>query len=160
MCMDKSKPMLAWVSAVHNHAYHISTTGYMLHDTHVILVLMQGLPESYSHLAIALNATPAEKLTLNYTIDRLLSEEAWQETPYVTQREINSALSATQNKGKLGQNVTCFTCSEKGHYAAGYLQGRLLVDLIWRNMPPVLLSLMALKSPSNFHLDNASAEGK
>jgi hypothetical protein len=102
MRMDKLKPMLAWVSAVHNHAYHISTTGYTLHNTHVILVLMQGLPESYSHLTIALDATPAENLTLDYTIDHLLNEEARQETLYVTQREINSALSATQNKGKLG----------------------------------------------------------
>jgi hypothetical protein len=94
--------------------------------THIIFVLTQGLPESYSHIATALNATPAKNLTLNYTIDHLLNEEAQQQTPYATRREINSTLSTTQNKGKLGWNVTCFTCSEKGHYAAGCLQGRAM----------------------------------
>ena len=68
--------MLAWVSAVCNHTYHILTTRYTLHNTHIVLVLTQGLPELYSHIAIALNTTPAENLILDYTINHLLNEEA------------------------------------------------------------------------------------
>ena len=48
--MDELKPMLVWVFAVCNYAYCILTTRYMLHDTHIILVLTQGLPELYSHI--------------------------------------------------------------------------------------------------------------
>ena len=69
MHMDQSKPMLAWIGAVWNTTYHILATGYILHDTHVILVLMQGLPSSYKHVAIALDATPVANLTLDFMID-------------------------------------------------------------------------------------------
>ena len=75
-CDDQ--PMVSWISDVKNAAFQLEATGVTIIDEDVILALTEGLPESYSTFIVALDSIPADDLTLDIIITRLLNEEVCQ----------------------------------------------------------------------------------
>ena len=114
--------MSGWTSSVKNATFHLENASVSLIDEDVILVLTEGLPETYSSLIIALGSIPPNDLTLANVITRLLNEEIQQDPVTSTKLEqepcVNSALQvATAPKGRKRcvEDITCFNCEGKGH---------------------------------------------
>jgi gag-polypeptide of LTR copia-type/Zinc knuckle len=117
MVKDDEQTMSSWVADVRELAHRIKQTGFELQDEHVILVLTQGLDESYHPLIIVLDSALPEELTMDSVITRLINEESRRS---VKVAEFGaSALTAYDKgkQGKQGKNVMCFNCGKKGHYA-------------------------------------------
>ena len=117
------QPMSQWISEVRSLAFRLRGIGVSVEDEDVILVLTMGLPVSFDHFVIALDATDPSMLTLEDVISRLLNEESRQEYVAPEATENPTALSAhypTRSKPSPSNlaHITCFTCGNKGHYQA------------------------------------------
>jgi gag-polypeptide of LTR copia-type/Zinc knuckle len=112
------QPMVSWISAVKNAAFQLEAAGVTIIDEDVILALTEGLPESYSTLIVALDSIPADDLTLDIVITRLLNEEVRQVQAAKSESErMEGALAAIAKKKKTPiAEITCYNCDGKGHY--------------------------------------------
>ncbi|KAH9912942.1 uncharacterized protein B0H18DRAFT_850622, partial [Fomitopsis serialis] len=72
--MKMTSSMQAWIAAVASAAFRLEAAEVTVTDEDQILVLMNGLPDSYVSFAISLDATPPDDLTLDYAIVRLINE--------------------------------------------------------------------------------------
>jgi hypothetical protein len=125
MRMQAGQRMASWIGDVRNAAFLLSRTHVAVDDEDIILVLTMGLPAVYNPFVIALDATDAAALTLDYVITRLLNEETRilglglaPKIPAATSRQpANEAMAATESTGRRPLAlITCFSCGNKGHY--------------------------------------------
>lgn len=134
--MEKSSdtPISRWIADVRRAAFMLEEIGASMDDEDIIIVLANGLPNSYEHFVITLDSTPPADLTLNYVITRLLNEEARQlqtvPTVPTSAADDASALAAaaarqsSYSRTSLDsprprtplERITCFRCGQKGHY--------------------------------------------
>ncbi|KAH9840579.1 uncharacterized protein C8Q71DRAFT_702070 [Rhodofomes roseus] len=72
--MKMSGTMQSWIADVATAAFRLEAAGVVVTDEDQILVLMNGLPDSYEGFTISLDSTSPSELTLDYTIIRLINE--------------------------------------------------------------------------------------
>ena len=121
--------MSAWVGRVKATSHQLEDIGVDISDEDTILALTMGLNKSYDSFIISLDTTPAEQLTLEYVISRMLNEEvrhdnvqahglvmkAKEESKVrVKKEEENVALAATHGDG----SAVCWRCGKPGHLKA------------------------------------------
>ena len=106
--------MSAWVASVRQAAHQLRYIGADITDEDITLVLLNGLPLTYEQLAVALDSTPPDDLTLEYVVTRLLNEESRQNATLASSS--NTALAAATKLRTPLARITCFKCGQKGHY--------------------------------------------
>jgi hypothetical protein len=113
-------PMQNFISEARRLAQQLADIGVSIYDEDIILVLTGGLPDSYEHFVISLDATPSAQLTLDYVITRLLNEETRQIGTTAEKRSDEAFAAAAQtypNKRRRDlSQITCFNCGKKGHF--------------------------------------------
>ncbi|EJF59477.1 hypothetical protein DICSQDRAFT_65085, partial [Dichomitus squalens LYAD-421 SS1] len=70
--------MTSWIADVRRAAFRLEEIDASISDEDRILVLTNGLPDSYSQLVVNLDSTLPSELTIDYVITRLLNEESRQ----------------------------------------------------------------------------------
>jgi hypothetical protein len=115
-----NQSMKSFIADARQLKHQLGDIGVIVSDEQMILVLTGGLPPSYDHLVVSLDATPEDDLTVEYVINCLLNEETHQENPSAVKKRENVAFSAIPAKrGKRPvSEITCYCCNEKGHYIA------------------------------------------
>jgi hypothetical protein len=120
----EGQSMQAWIGDIQALAFRMSQANICVTDQDRILALTMGLPSSYDAVIINFDSTPADQLTLNNVIVRLLNEESRQASQLEPneKRVENTALAVTSPKPKPAvktsnsADITCFFCDGKGHY--------------------------------------------
>ena len=116
MVKNEDQSMASWISDVRRAAFLLEEIGGRIDEEDTILVLTNGLPSEFDPFVINLDSTPADDLSLDYIVQRLLNEES---------RQLGSNVSLvnmvkTPKKGKKAptplDKITCFKCQQKGHY--------------------------------------------
>ena len=122
MAKRSDQPMTAWIADVRRAAFRLEEIGAPVSEEDRILVLTNGLPDSYSQLIVTLDSTPPGDLTLENVITRLLNEEARQVVSTPRPAPASRAAipdvaftAATKIRTPI-ERITCFKCSKKGHY--------------------------------------------
>ena len=110
--------MNAWLGRVKKLAFRLERSGITVTEEDKILALTNGLPEVYDPLIVALDATPATELTLEYVSNRLINEEVRIEEKVEVEKE-TALLAKGRGKGtSLSPSVQrweCWGCGEYGH---------------------------------------------
>ena len=77
-----------------------------------------GLPMEYEAVIINFDSTPADALTFDHVIVRLLNEETRQNSGDGKASRIEVAMSARtfRSTRRPLSEITCFHCQKKGHY--------------------------------------------
>ena len=116
--MKKMTPekMAAWIGDVKAQAFEMEAAGVDLTDLDIILAITMGLPSSYDSLIISLDDTPADQLTLDYVIGRLLNEETRQLSRPSRAAAEDAASPVLVARSVDAERVTCHFCNKKGHY--------------------------------------------
>jgi hypothetical protein len=112
-------PMEKWIADVRQAAHRLRQNEADINDHWIILVLTNGLTPDYNETVQSLDGVPAESLTLDYVIGRLLNAGAIrkaQETPYSHPSD-EAALAAVSSRlrGKDVTQVKCYNCGGLGH---------------------------------------------
>ena len=89
-------PLEPQLNTVRHKAYILKTLNHELSDALIAIALIISLPESYSTLCTILMATPEDKLTTDYVVTQVLTEERSRQNPSASQ----VALLARTGKGK------------------------------------------------------------
>ncbi|KAI8970756.1 hypothetical protein BD414DRAFT_388367, partial [Trametes punicea] len=76
MAKRSDQPMTSWIADVRRAARTLDEIDAPIAEEHTILVLTNGLPDSYSQVIVSLDSTPADDLSLEYVIKRLINEES------------------------------------------------------------------------------------
>jgi len=79
--MKKGQSMESWIGEVRSLANRLIAVDVNVSDEDIILVLIAGLPTSYTPIVISFDALESSKLTLDFVITRLLNEEGRQGSP-------------------------------------------------------------------------------
>lgn len=114
----------AWAAEVRHIGYLLERADFELDEMDRILALTQGLPEEYNPLIVALDSSPAETLTFEGVLERLLNEESRQLMGRLTVKaETEEALAVvpTNRRSSPGKRpsrkgVRCHLCKGMGHY--------------------------------------------
>lgn len=122
-----NEPMQAWIGAVKALAFRLEYAGIAVSEQDMILALTVGLPNSYEAVIINFDATPAELLTLDHVIARLLNEETRQDSSREITKAIepeDEAMAVTSSAGRRWANSSkqsnasqeiCYWCEKAGH---------------------------------------------
>lgn len=129
--MAPAQSMQAWIGQVSAHVFRMEQAGIKVDELDRILAITMGLPASYTPVIIHFDSLPADDLTLNGVISRLLNEEIRQTADAALQPatvpapdvklEEDIAMAVTGGRSKFAMNpahVTCFLCQESGHFMA------------------------------------------
>ncbi|RDB31020.1 hypothetical protein Hypma_000182 [Hypsizygus marmoreus] len=131
--------MQAWIAQVRDAAFHLEAAEFPVDDLDLIIVLTQGLPESYDPLIITLDSTPIDELDVDNIITCLLNEETRQKGDkehfgYVAVgKRSKNIVDRGKRKGKGrdaksekggnssqtdSKHMRCFNCRGRGHRAS------------------------------------------
>lgn len=121
-----SESMQTFISFARRLAAQLREVGATVEDEDLILAITGGLPRSYSTFIVTLDSTPADDLTLDYVVSRLLNEELRQ-VPDRANRDtvppiradpdnVAMAVAAASRIATPLARITCFKCGNKGHY--------------------------------------------
>jgi hypothetical protein len=115
-----AESMASWIGRVKGMRFELEAVGVNVADEDVILVLTNGLPETYNPFVIALDGARPEDITLQNVIVRLANEEGRQGIDIVKKEEEiaklgESALAVTKNRRDRSE-IICFGCGKKGHF--------------------------------------------
>lgn len=75
--------MEQWIASVRDIAHRLNATNFKVQDIDLIIALTQGLSEEYTSMVVSLDATPIDKLTVDFVVSRLLNEEQRQNSAIV-----------------------------------------------------------------------------
>lgn len=124
--LDKSadESMQSFISTARRLAAQLREVGATVDDEDLILAITGGLPRSYNTFIVSLDSTPADDLTLDYVVSRLLNEElrqvgdrAARDASQARADHNNVAMSAVASRVATPlARITCFKCGNKGHY--------------------------------------------
>ena len=123
----EAQSMQAWIGVIQSLAFRMEEAQIAVTDQDRILALTMGLPTSYDTVIINFDSTPADQLTLDRVITRLLNEETRQAAQAPSAIEDTEPESGDQAMVVTGggrhtthvtnaANVTCYFCDKKGHY--------------------------------------------
>ncbi len=133
MKMKPDQPMSQWIADVRSLSFRLRAIGVTVEEEDMILVMTMGLPRTYDTFTVALDSTPADQLTLDSVITRLLNEESRaeharpaddvDEKPSIeTAAYVSRAKRSDRPQSRTGapnlSHITCFNCGKKGHYQA------------------------------------------
>jgi len=97
---EAAETMASWIGRMKGMRFELAAIGVEISDEDVMLVLTNGLPGTYDHFVIALDATCPEDLTLKNVIVRLANEEGHQRINIIKKEEmtklLESALTSTK----------------------------------------------------------------
>jgi gag-polypeptide of LTR copia-type len=114
--MKEDQMMESWIGEVHNLSNRLKGIDITITDKDIIVVLMAGLPESYTPVIISFDSIDAKALTLEFVITHLLNEEGRQDKSAVTdikkEETKNSAMRAKKS------DLYCYYYLKKGHYSS------------------------------------------
>jgi hypothetical protein len=117
--------MSGWIGRVKGLSFKLENIGVVVTDEDRILALTNGLDDSYESFVISLDATPADKLTLEHVVDRLLNEEVRRDNKGVedgkgTAKEKAYAVAAggSGSGASGGGPRICWRCGKTGHIKA------------------------------------------
>lgn len=124
MVKHDDQTMTSWVADVRRLAFKLKDIGADVTDEDIIIVLTKGLPSAYEQLVVTLDAAPADQLTVENVIRRLVNEESRQAPPPASLSSSSPAayasatrVSTAAPRGKTPlSNITCYNCGQKGHY--------------------------------------------
>jgi hypothetical protein len=108
MAKQEEQTMQSYINQVQELAGKLTDLGSEISDEEVILVLTQGLPESYDSLIVSLDATPPDDLTVDGVIARLINEES-------RQGPARERLKEEENATALAVREACSNCQRSGH---------------------------------------------
>jgi hypothetical protein len=113
-----SQSMQAFIGEARKLAFQLTEIGVTVEDEEMILVLTGGLPASYDHLVVSLDATDPTNLTIDYVINRLINEEARQTNsdPDRAKGTLNIETAYAARARRPIEQITCYKCGNKGHY--------------------------------------------
>jgi hypothetical protein len=122
---NEEETMSAWFGRVKTLSFKLEDVGVVMTDEDRILALTNGLDDSYESFIISLDATPADQLTLEYVVDRLLNEEVrrgyskknatvTRGSAYITGAR---GMGSSRPGGTNGPH-TCWRCGKQGHIQA------------------------------------------
>jgi hypothetical protein len=132
MKKDESQSMQLWISSVKQVSQRLSQATNppsdkmdnschrwlkAREDDEMILVLTNGLVDSYHDFVISLNSVPQEDLTLNYVISRLLNEESRQ-LAHQDHSETQALTATCSRPAKRPLKAICSNCKGLGHCRA------------------------------------------
>lgn len=114
-------PMVGWIGQIQSLAFRMEEAGVSVSEQDRILALTMGLPSTYDAVIINFDSTPADQLTLEHVITRLLNEETRQGSssqPSSQEEEAMAVASGRRPRASAAAlaDVTCFFCDGKGHY--------------------------------------------
>ncbi len=114
MVKRDEQSMTSWIAEVRRAAFLLEEIGAVVNDEDVILVLTK-LPSTYDNLVVNLDGTPPQDLTVDYVIKRLVNEESRQSQSSSSVDSAIAGVARARIRVPLSQ-ITCFRCSQKGHY--------------------------------------------
>ncbi|GJE90164.1 hypothetical protein PsYK624_062900 [Phanerochaete sordida] len=124
--------MSGWIGRVKKFAFRLQSIGVTVSEEDKIIALTNGLPESYDPLVTALDATPADELTLTYVIDRLLNEEVrrnGREEEVKIEMAMVAAASQKNNSSQTSLSQRkCWNCDQVGHVRAQCKEPKKIED--------------------------------
>ena len=122
----EDQTMTSWIAEVRRLAFKLKDIGATVTDEDIIIVLTKGLPPSYDHFVVTLDASPSDDLTVDNVIRRLVNEESRQAPSPITASSSSSPSSAFAASARVpaaaprGKTplalITCYNCGQKGHY--------------------------------------------
>jgi hypothetical protein len=120
----EAQSMQAWIGVIQSLAFRMEEAQIVVTDQDRILALTMGLPISYNAVIINFDSTPADQLTLDCVITRLLNEETRQAANSVEDESGDQAMAIMGSKfagrraarATNASDVTCYFCDKKGHY--------------------------------------------
>jgi gag-polypeptide of LTR copia-type len=114
--MKEGQTMESWIGEMHSLSNRLKGIDVTVTDEDTIVILMAGLPESYTPVVISFDSIDAKALTLEFVIARLLNEEGHQDKLAITdikkEETENSAMHAKKS------DLYCYYCLKKGHYSS------------------------------------------
>jgi len=125
---EEGQSMQAWIGVIQSLVFWMEEAQITVTDQDQILALTMGLPTLYDAIIINFDSTPADQLTLDHIITRLLNEETQQaaQTPSSsgdTESEPGDlAMAMTRSKfaeqrtAHVISDITCYFCDGKAHY--------------------------------------------
>lgn len=109
-----SQSMQDWITTISEIRWELEESGVTINDKDVILALTMGLGFNYEAFVVSLDATPADQLTMEYVIHRLLNEESRRvDRDSGTGRDEVKQESALKTGPRL-----CWICGKPGHFKA------------------------------------------
>lgn len=121
MTKKPDQAMTSWIADVRRAARTLEDIDAPIAEEHTILVLTNGLPDSYSQIIVSLDTTPEDDLSLEHVIKRLINEEsrihasAPVPAPAAPHSSPDAAFAAAKPRTPI-ERITCFRCQKKGHY--------------------------------------------
>lgn len=104
--------MQKWIGTISGIQWELEEIGVAIDDKDVILALTMGLGPAYESFVVSLDSTPADQLTLDFVIHRLLNEESRRGDSGINKDEVKQ-----ESAMKTGPRV-CWTCGKPGHMKA------------------------------------------
>ena len=111
--------MASWIADVREIVFQLTQIGVSVPDEDFILALTNGLPPHYENLVLALDSTPSDLFSVDYVIGCLQTEESCQCTAITSEfggTDSSDQVLAAMLKWTGTAHITCFSCSQKGHY--------------------------------------------
>ncbi|KAI9059947.1 hypothetical protein FKP32DRAFT_1679476 [Trametes sanguinea] len=117
--------LTSWIADVRRAARTLEEIDAPIVEEHTILVLTNGLPDTYSQVIVSFDSTPETDLSLEHVIQRLINEESRIASSIPPPRASSTrpprapddvALAATMKPRTPLERITCFKCAKKGHY--------------------------------------------
>nr|VWP01239.1 cAMP-independent regulatory protein pac2 [Ganoderma boninense] len=114
MVKRDEQSMTSWIAEVRRAAFLLEEIGAVVNEEDVILVLTK-LPSTFDNIVVNLDSTPPQDLTVDYVIQRLINEESRQASNSLSVDGAIAGVARARARTPLSQ-ITCFRCSQKGHY--------------------------------------------
>jgi hypothetical protein len=116
--------MASWIADMQGIVFQLTQIGVSVPNEDFILALTNGLPPHYKNLVLVLDSTPSDLFSVDYVIRRLWTEESCQRTAVASEfggTDSSDQALAAMLKQTGTAHITCFSCSQKGHYQANCL---------------------------------------
>jgi hypothetical protein len=116
--------MASWIADVRGIVFQLTQIGVSVPNEDFILALTNGLPPHYESLILVLDLTPSDLFSVDYVIRHLQTKESCQHTAVASEfggTDSSDQALAAMLKRTGTAHITCFSCSQKGHYQANCL---------------------------------------
>ena len=109
----EDESMANWVSRVKALVWKLEAIGVEVTEEDTILALTNGLDDSFESFIISLDSTPPDQLSLQFTVDRMVNEEARRGDKVSGSVSAHAYLVKGKQQGKSSR--VCWRCGKPGH---------------------------------------------